>query len=73
MILDYLQTDYKENLSEKDNCFFREVMKIAYIVDLMESLDCQKHKKIPLHLEKKRVSAIHASLLPIFLSENFLI
>lgn len=54
MILDYIQTDYKKNLSEKDKCFFWEVMKIAYIVDLMEFSDFQKRKKISSHLRKEK-------------------
>ena len=42
MILSHMWTDYKKNLSEKDKCFFWEVMKIAYIVDLTEFSYCSE-------------------------------
>lgn len=66
MILSHMRTDYKKNLSEKDKCFFWEVMKIAYIIDFVEFLDCSKNY---LYM-RKRVNVFNASLFFLLLPKS---
>lgn len=73
MILAYMRTDYKENLSEKDKCFFREVIKNAYIVDFIKFSHFQKNKKIILDNREEKSKRRHYVTLSIVFTKRFLL